>query len=146
MKSSLRGVSIVAVSLLLGSGIARAQGTAELNGTVRDESAAVLPGVTVTVTQTDTGFTRTVVTDGSGSYVIPTLPTGPYKLEMSLQGFRTYADRHRAGRQHADQWGAHRGQPRGTLTVKAAAPLVDVQPGGRDVVERTRMWASASRT
>ena len=92
MKGSLRGVSIVAVSLvLLTSGIAWAQGIAELNGTVRDESCAVLPGVTVTVTQTDTGFTRTVVTEGSGSYVIPTLPTGPYKLEMSLQGFRTYA-------------------------------------------------------
>jgi hypothetical protein len=40
--------------------------TAQLNGRVTDESAAVLPGATVTVTQTDTGFTRTVVTDGDG--------------------------------------------------------------------------------
>lgn len=56
-----------------------------------DESGAVLPGVTVTVTQTDTGFTRSVVTDGNGSYVMPNVPTGPYRLEVSLQGFRTYA-------------------------------------------------------
>ena len=41
-----------------------AQATAQLNGRVTDESGAVLPGVTVTVTQTDTGFTRTVVTEG----------------------------------------------------------------------------------
>ena len=44
--------------------------------------------VTVTVTQTDTGFTRTVVTESEGSYVMPNLPTGPYRLEVSLQGVR----------------------------------------------------------
>src|SRR3954462_6454824 len=68
-----------------------AQATAQLSGTVKDSSGAVLPGVTVTVTQTGTGFSRTVVTETSGTYVVPTLPTGPYKLEATLQGFRTYA-------------------------------------------------------
>jgi hypothetical protein len=66
-----------------------AQATAQLNGRVTDESGAVLPGVTVTATQTDTGFTRTVVTDGEGAYVMPNLPTGPYRLEVALQGFRS---------------------------------------------------------
>ena len=42
--------------------------TAQLNGRVTDESGALLPGVTVTATQTDTGVTRTDVTDGNGSY------------------------------------------------------------------------------
>src|SRR3989442_959106 len=79
----------VVVSVLLASA-ALAQATAQMAGTVRDQSGAVLPGVTVTVTQTDTGFTRTVVTEGSGGYAIPNLPTGPYKLEVSLQGFRSY--------------------------------------------------------
>ena len=60
-------------------------------GTVRDESGTVLPGVTVTVTQTDTGFTRTVVTGGAGAYALPNLPIGPYKLDASLQGFRSYS-------------------------------------------------------
>ena len=55
-----------------------------------DASGAVLPGVTVTVTQTDTGLVRTVVTDENGSYLLSNLPTGPYRLEVSLQGFRTY--------------------------------------------------------
>src|ERR671919_178277 len=81
---------IAVLSLLLAAAVASGQATADLAGRVTDESDAVLPGVTVTATQTDTGFTRTVVTDGTGAYVMPNLPTGPYRLEVSLQGFRTY--------------------------------------------------------
>ena len=47
--------------------------------------------MTVTATQTDTGFTRTSVTDEEGRYNIPSLPVGPYRLEFSLQGFTTFA-------------------------------------------------------
>ena len=50
----------------------------------------MLPGATVTVVQTDTGFTRTGVTDGDGAYLLPNLPIGPYRLEVVLSGFRTY--------------------------------------------------------
>src|SRR5678815_39591 len=64
--------------------------TAELNGRVTDESGAILPGATVTVTQTATGLVRTVVTDSNGAYLLSNLPTGPYRLEVMLQGFRAY--------------------------------------------------------
>src|SRR6266566_4021112 len=81
---------VVAFSLLLPS-VALAQlSTGQISGRVADESGAVLPGVTVTAVQTDTGQTRTAVTDASGTYVLPNLPTGPYRLEAALQGFRTY--------------------------------------------------------
>ena len=83
------GIGAFAI-VLLTHAVAWAQATAQLNGTVKDSSGAVLPGVTITVTQTDTGFSRTVVTEGGGTYVVPNLPTGPYKLEASLQGFRSY--------------------------------------------------------
>src|SRR5204862_3640892 len=86
-----RHLSLGTLVLLLTASAVAAQATAQLSGTVRDESSAVLPGVTVTVTQTDTGFARSVVTDERGSYAIPNLPTGPYRLEVSLAGFRTYA-------------------------------------------------------
>ena len=91
MKRLVANSSLRTLLFLLWSTTAWAQATAELNGRVTDESGAVLPGVTVTATQTDTGFTRTVVTDGTGSYVDaePCRP-GPYRLEVSLQGFRTY--------------------------------------------------------
>ena len=85
-----RRLAVGSLLFLLTSTSARAQATAELNGRVTDESGGVLPGVTVTALQTDTGFTRTVVTEPNGLYVISNLPTGPYRLEVSLQGFRTY--------------------------------------------------------
>src|SRR5437667_12684965 len=66
------------------------QATAQVSGTVRDQSGAVLPGVEVKVTQTATGLERSVLTNETGSYVLPNLPIGPYKLEGSLGGFRTF--------------------------------------------------------
>src|ERR1700740_3303707 len=63
---------------------------AEISGTVKDQSGAVLPGVEVTVTQTDTGLKRSIPTDETGSYVLSNLPVGPYRLEAALPGFRTY--------------------------------------------------------
>src|ERR1700757_2487734 len=67
-----------------------AQATAQISGTVRDQSGAVLPGVEVTATQTETGISRMTTTNETGSYVLPNLPLGPYKLEAGLPGFRTY--------------------------------------------------------
>src|SRR5436853_7579247 len=67
-----------------------AQSTAQVSGTVKDQSGAVLPGVEVTATQADTGLKRTAVTDETGSYILPNLPVGPYRLEAALPGFRTY--------------------------------------------------------
>src|SRR5438093_9330708 len=69
----------------------RAQATAQISGTVRDQSGAVLPGVEVTVTQTETAASRTAITNETGSYVLSSLPIGPYRLEAGLPGFRTYA-------------------------------------------------------
>ena len=82
MERLLRNLFAGAVILVGTSTLAWAQATAELAGRVTDESGAVLPGVSVTVTQTDTGFTRTTVTDGEGGYSLPNLPTGPYRLEV----------------------------------------------------------------
>jgi hypothetical protein len=67
-----------------------AQATAEISGAVRDQSGAVLPGVEVTATQTETGVVRNTVTNETGSYVLSSLPVGPYKLEAALPGFRTF--------------------------------------------------------
>src|SRR5579864_7392604 len=68
-----------------------AQATAEISGTARDQSGAVLPGVEIKATQTETGAARETVTNETGSYVLPNLAIGPYKLEASLPGFRAYS-------------------------------------------------------
>src|SRR5690349_293391 len=67
-----------------------AQATAQITGTVRDQSKAVLPGVEVTATQTGTGIARSTVTNETGTYVLSNLPIGPYRLEATLPGFRTF--------------------------------------------------------
>jgi Carboxypeptidase regulatory-like domain len=67
-----------------------AQSTAQISGSVRDQTGAVLPGAEVTMTQAETGFKRSAVTDETGSYILPNLPVGPYRLEAMLPGFRTY--------------------------------------------------------
>ena len=48
-----------------------AQATAQISGSVRDQSGAVLPGVEVTATQTDTGVARNTVTNETGTFVLP---------------------------------------------------------------------------
>jgi Carboxypeptidase regulatory-like domain/TonB dependent receptor len=67
-----------------------AQSTAQISGTVKDQTGAVVAGAQVTATQTDTGLKRTATTDASGLYVLPDLPIGAYQLEVAAAGFRTY--------------------------------------------------------
>src|SRR5688572_6646310 len=136
---SLLGV----LSVLLATTAWAQLSTAQLSGRVTDESGAVLPGVTVTVTQTDTGLTRNVVTDATGSYVLPNLPTGPYRLEAMLQGFRTYAQTGIVLQVAATpeiNVALGIGSVEETVSVEAAAPLVDVQSAGiSDVVDNERI-------
>jgi hypothetical protein len=58
-------------------------------GTVRDSSGAIVPGVTVTCKNVDTGVARMVVAGELGNYTIPALPVGTYDLEATISGFRT---------------------------------------------------------
>src|SRR5216117_2901269 len=68
-----------------------AQGTtAQISGTVKDQTGAVLPGVEITVTQTATGAKRSAVSNETGNYVLASLPLGPYMLEAALPGFKSY--------------------------------------------------------
>jgi hypothetical protein len=74
----------------LTSQVVWAQATAQINGSVKDQSGAVLPGVEITVTQTETGISRNAISSETGSYILPNLPVGPYRFEAALPGFRTY--------------------------------------------------------
>jgi outer membrane receptor protein involved in Fe transport len=65
-----------------------AQATGSIVGTVTDESGALLPGVTIEVTNTATNQTRTAVSGDNGNYTIPLLQPGPYQVRASLAGFK----------------------------------------------------------
>jgi hypothetical protein len=117
--------------------------TAQLNGKVTDTSNAVLPGATVTVTQIDTGAVRSVVTDADGSFLISNLSPGPYRLEVALQGFRTYVQTGivlQVAATPTINVSLALGDVQETITVQAEAPLVDVKSAGvSEVVESERI-------
>ena len=74
---------------------AAAQSTAtngSIEGTVVDTSGGVLPGVTVTVTNAETGAQRTVVSNTAGLFRAPLLPLGTYKVVAELEGFKKYEE------------------------------------------------------
>ena len=80
---------VMSAVLLLGPASVLGQlTTATISGTVKDSSGGVLPGVTVTIRNTETGVERTVVTGAEGRYHAPSLPVGNYEVIAELQGFR----------------------------------------------------------
>jgi hypothetical protein len=66
--------------------------TADLVGTVYDQSRAVLPGATVTATNTETNQSRETVAEANGRFVIPALPPGVYRVKAELPGFAPHTE------------------------------------------------------
>jgi hypothetical protein len=62
--------------------------TATLFGTITDSTGAAIPKANVTITQTDTGFVRGVVTNDSGNHRADFLPIGPYRVTVTATGFK----------------------------------------------------------
>src|SRR5688572_9601172 len=121
---------LVGIVLLLASTNAWAQATAQINGTVADSSGGVLPGVTVVAIQTETGFRREAVSDETGSYSLLNLPIGPYRLEATLAGFRTFVQTGVTLTVNANPVipvQLQLGSLEETVSVEAAAPLVETR-------------------
>ena len=64
--------------------------TSQINGVVKDSSGSVMPGAAIKVTQTATGVVRIATSGSDGGYVIPNLPTGPYLVEVTKDGFSRF--------------------------------------------------------
>jgi len=109
---------------------AQAGANAQISGTVKDASGGVLPGVDVSVTQTDTGLKRNAISEADGSYVIPNLVPGPYRIEATLQGFRSYIQTGivlQVGASPVINVTMAVGQVAETITVQANASLVETK-------------------
>jgi len=78
----MKRVLVFLVAAMAVCGDVWAQATAQIAGTVRDQSGAVLPGVEVTVTQSDTGTTRSAVTNETGSYEAFNVTNG-FRMDIS---------------------------------------------------------------
>ena len=70
--------------------LAQSQTTGRIAGSVTDEKGGVLPGAEVTVTNKATGEARTAVTDDSGHYIVPLLPSGDYSVSVTASGFKKF--------------------------------------------------------
>ena len=81
----MKGICATLV-VALGCAMAWAQATAQISGTVKDQSGAVLPGVEVTATQTETGIVRTAVTNETGSYVLSNLAARTLSSRSGIAG------------------------------------------------------------
>ncbi len=70
---------------------AAAQVTAgSVRGVVTDPAGAVVPGVALKITNLETDFTATAESSGAGNYLMVNIPVGPYRLEATLDGFKTF--------------------------------------------------------
>jgi len=102
-----------------------AQATSQIQGVVRDGTGSVVPAAEIKATQTDTNVTRTTTTGSDGSYVLSNLPIGPYRLEISKQGFSTYVQT-------------------GIVLQVATSPTVDIALKVGNISEQVQVEANAA--
>jgi hypothetical protein len=84
-----KSVAAIAVAASLGAAAPALANQGAIVGTSVNESGAVLSNVTITIKNAETGLTRTVTSDGSGSFRFPLVPPGKYNVEASKAGYNT---------------------------------------------------------
>src|SRR5688572_24849388 len=116
--------------------------TGSIEGRVTDSTGAVLPGVDVTVTNEATGQVRTTLTNESGLYSAPLLPSGTYSVRVTLAGFRSELRRGvqiEVDRNAKVDVQLEVGQVSESLEVVADAPLIQTDNSSLgQVIDRTR--------
>ena len=104
--------------------------TADVTGTVLDQTDAALPGATVTATNTATNAVRSTTTDGQGRFTIPALPPGTYTVVCELTGFTTEKAEHvtlTLGEWRMLEFNLRVAGTTEEVRVSEQAPLVDIQ-------------------
>jgi Carboxypeptidase regulatory-like domain len=80
---------VAALSAALAASAAAQETTGTITGVAADQTGGALPGVAVTIKNTDTGIARSVVTNEAGFYTATLLPIGQYEVTFELQGFQS---------------------------------------------------------
>jgi hypothetical protein len=128
MRKLARGLSLV-VLLCWSTSVLAQQGTAQLGGKIVDAQGGALPGVTVTITNEDTGVVRELQSTAEGAYFAAQLVPGRYRIAATLEGFKALDRRGIAltvGQTTTLDLTLEVGGVAETLTVTGEAPLVDV--------------------
>ena len=83
-------VSVAAIVAGVSAVSAQSISSAQLHGTVRDQTGAVIPNASVTVTDATKGFSRSTTTDGEGNFLVLQLAPGTYSISATAPGFNTF--------------------------------------------------------
>lgn len=116
------------ITMLFFAGVAFAQSTGSIGGTVSDAVGAVIPNATVTVQSQGTGEIHASRTDASGIYLVPSLPVGTYRIEVKSPGMQTtFASgvELSVGSALRQDFSLKVGSAAETVEVSGAAPLID---------------------
>jgi outer membrane receptor protein involved in Fe transport len=103
--------------------------TAQLNGTVHDQTGAVVPNATITISDPSRGFSRSTNSDGQGNYQLLLLPPGTYTVTAAYTGFNTFVSKNvvlTVGEQAQLPVALSVGNTE-TVTVSSGADLIETQ-------------------
>jgi carboxypeptidase family protein/TonB-dependent receptor-like protein len=120
--------SILRIGFLAGFSVliwGQAVSTSQIQGVVQDATGLPVQGAQVQATQTETGVVRSAVSSTDGTYILPNLPIGPYRLEVSKEGFNKYVQT-------------------GIVLQVATNPNIDVQLKVGQVTEQVSVEANAA--
>ena len=131
MNQCVKAKAVAVLLLVLAvTGVASAQqGTSELRGRVVDAQGAVLPGVTVTTRNQETGMYRETVSSEDGSFIVTGIVPGKYQVTAELQGFKKFERRElplEVGKTMTLEVSMEVGSLNETVNVTTESPLVDV--------------------
>ncbi len=134
--------TLLVIGLVLGlTGVMKAQtDTGRVVGTVADETGALIPGATVTLTNTETGVTQTRTAASDGSFNFAGVVRGAYKVEGSNQGFITASQSFvlEVSQVQTIDFRLTVGSASTTIEVTGAAPLVDLSTSSVGAVVQGR--------
>jgi Carboxypeptidase regulatory-like domain len=144
--------TVVTVILFLGLSSAMnaaAQiGDGSLRGTVKDEQAALMPGVTISATSPALLAPSVTVTDSTGSYRLINLPPGTYTLEAELVGFKSFRQEGillRAGANFQVDVTLTVGALEETITVVGESPMLEITNPGNVLTVDAEFQRPSSR-
>jgi hypothetical protein len=134
---------MLALTLALSPAPASAQFSSSIEGTVTDSSGAILPAVTVTILNEETGATQSVQTTGAGYYRFPALPAALYTVKFTLDRFQTSVQEHlQVGAAETKTLNASLaiGSASEEVVVRAEVPLVETAQGRvSGLIEQTQV-------
>ncbi len=127
---SASAILLLAVILLSGSALAQSS-NATVGGTISDATGALIPGVSITATNTATGIVTMVISNEAGAYQFASLQTGMYTLTAELPGFQTQTYN------GVDLGGAQQVRLNFTLQVGSVATAVEVSVAADTLIATT---------